>query len=120
MLAIRHGTVILYDDTAMKKRYRLPLGVGAVIDGEYYTRIAFQTIAADTGVETCEWVLQSFLEAREMEAPDVFIQGENNAMAGAAEKVFPLAKKRRCVWRLRQNVAKNLTGLLGNSFEVSI
>ena len=38
-IAARYGEVLLYDDTAVKNQYRFPLGLGVVIDGEYYTRI---------------------------------------------------------------------------------
>eukprot|EP00904_Undaria_pinnatifida_P008542 jgi/Undpi1/4818/HiC_scaffold_19.g08171.m1 len=33
-LATRYGSVLLYHDTAVKNHYRLPLGLGVVIDGE--------------------------------------------------------------------------------------
>ena len=39
-ISIKYGHVRLYDDTTVKNKYRLPVGIGAVIDGEYFTRVA--------------------------------------------------------------------------------
>ena len=117
-LAVRYGTVLLYDDTAVKNRYRLPLGLGVVIDGEYFTRIVFQTITADTRADTFVWMLEAFKEARGG-PPGVFIQDADAAMTQAAERVFPLATKRRCLWHLGQNLIKNMKPTLGSDFKVS-
>lgn len=110
--------MLLYDDTAVKNRYRLPIGLGVVIDGEYYSRIVFQAILADTRTETFEWVLQAFQEARGA-PPKVFLQDADMAMTQAAQKVFPLSQKRRCMWHLGKNVITNLKALLGKYFNVS-
>ena len=91
---------------------------GVVIDGEYYTRIVFQTITADTTRETFEWMLEAFEEARGG-PPDVMLVDADIAMRSAADKTFTLAIKRRCIWHLGQNLTKNLTGVLGSSFPVS-
>ena len=40
-LSIKYGHVLLYDDTAVKNKYRLPVRIGAVIDGDYFTRVSF-------------------------------------------------------------------------------
>lgn len=111
--------MVLYDDTAVKNKYRLPLGIGVVIDGEYYTRIVFQSIATDTTADTFVWILETFKEARGG-APDVFLQDADAAMTQAAAKVFPLATRRRCMWHLRQNLITNLKGVMGKYFNVSI
>ena len=116
-LAVRYRTVLLYDDTAVKDRYHLPLGLGVVIDGEYFTRIVFQTITADTKADTFVWILEAFKEARGG-PPRVFIQDADAAMTEAAERVFPLATQRRCLWHLGQNI-KNLKPTLGSDFKVS-
>ena len=78
-LSIRYGHVLLYDDTAVKNKYTLPVGIGAVIDGEYFTRVAFQMISSDTQAETFEWMMEGWMEARGGEGPDVFIQDANGA-----------------------------------------
>lgn len=118
-LAVRYGKVVLYDDTAVKKKYRFPVGIGVIIDGEYYTRIVFQSITADTTADTFVWMLEAFKEARGG-APDIFLQDADAAMTQAAAEVFPFATRRRCVWHLGQNLITNLRGLLGADFEVSI
>ena len=51
--------------------------------------------------------------------PGVFIQDADAAMTQAAERVFPLATKRRCLWHLGQNLIKNLKPTLGSDFKVS-
>lgn len=117
-LSARYGAVLLYDDTAVKNRYRFPLGLGVVIDGEYYTRIVFQTITADTTRETFEWMLEAYEEARGG-PPDVMLVDADVAMKSAADKTYPFAIKRRCIWHLGQNLTKNLGGVLGSSFPVS-
>ena len=70
---ITYGHVLLYDDTAVKSKYRLPVGIGPVIDGEYFRRVAFQMIFMDTQAETFEWMMEGWKEARGGEGPDVFI-----------------------------------------------
>ncbi|CAN0207820.1 unnamed protein product [Ectocarpus sp. 6 AP-2014] len=115
-LASRYGSVLLYDDTAVKNRYRLPLGLGVVIDGEYFSRIVFQSLTVDTTAVTFEWVLEEFKAARGA-APDMFLQDADAAMGLAADKVFPDAKKRRCMWHLGQNLIKNLKKVLGSAFQ---
>lgn len=52
-------------------------------------------------------------------APDVFIQDADVAVNAAAQKVFPQAKKRRCLLRLAQGVTKSMKRLLGEKFNVS-
>ena len=106
------GTVRLYDDTAVTNRYRLPLGLGIVIDGEYYTRAVFQTITTDTTRETFEWMLEAFQDARGA-PPDVFIQDADIDMTSAADKVYSFATKRRCVWYLgrAEHIEKPRRGL---------
>lgn len=118
-LASRYGSVLLYDDTAVKNRYRLPLGLGVVIDGEYFSRIVFQSLTVDTTAVTFEWVLEEFKAARGA-APDMFLQDADAAMGLAADKVFPDAKKRRCMWHLGQNLIKNLKKVLGSAFQVGV
>ncbi|CAB1098138.1 unnamed protein product [Ectocarpus sp. CCAP 1310/34] len=115
-LASRYGSVLLYDDTAVKNRYRLPLGLGVVIDGEYFSRIVFQSLTVDTTAVTFEWVLEEFKAARGA-APDMFLQDADAAMGLAADKVFPDARKRRCMWHLGQNLMKNLKKVLGSAFQ---
>lgn len=117
-LATRYGSVLLYDDTAAKNKYRLPFGIGVVIDGEYYSRIVFQSLTADTRAEIFVWMLEEFKEARGG-APDVFIHDSDAAMTSAAAEVFRGAKKRLCLWRLGQDLGKNLQGLLKGDFNVS-
>ena len=63
-LSIKYGHILLYDDTAVKNKYRLPVGIGAVIDGEYFTRIVFQMIASDTRTTTFEWMMEGWKETR--------------------------------------------------------
>lgn len=118
-LATRYGTVLLYDDTAARKQYRLPLGLGIVIDGDFYTRVIFQATTADSTSETLQWLLEVFVEARGA-APDVFIQAPDVALDAAAQKVFPFAIKRRCIWHLMQIVKKDLGEVLGDTFPVSV
>lgn len=117
-LSIKYGHVLLYDDTAVKNKYRLPVGIGAVIDGEYFTRIAFQMISSDTQAETFEWMMEAWKEARGGE-PDVFIQDADGACTIAAEKVFSGATKLRCLWHLWKNVKEELTSVLGGDYPVS-
>ena len=50
--ATRYGSVLLYDDTAVKNHDRLPLGLGVVIDGGYFSRIVFQALLSDTKTYT--------------------------------------------------------------------
>ena len=117
-LATRYVAVLLYDDTAVKNEYRLPLGLGVVIDGEYYSRIVFQSLTADTKTGTFVWILEEFKAARGA-VPDMFLQDADAAMTQAADRVFPDAKKRRCMWHLGKNLLTNLRGLLGGHFNVS-
>ncbi|CAN0460990.1 unnamed protein product [Ascophyllum nodosum] len=114
-LATRYVAVLLYDDTAVKNEYRLPLGLGVVIDGEYYSRIVFQSLTADTKTGTFVWMLEEFKAARGA-VPDMFLQDADAAMTQAADRVFPDAKKRRCMWHLGKNLLTNLRGLLGGHF----
>ena len=118
-LSIKYGHVLLYDDTAVKDKYRLPVGIGAVIDGEYFTRVAFQMISSDTQAETFEWMMEGWMEARGGERPDVFIQGADAACTLAASKVFKGATKLRCLWHLWKDVREKLSSVLGKKFPVS-
>jgi len=118
-LSIKYGHVLLYDDTAVKNKYRLPVGIGAVIDGEYFTRIAFQMISSDTQASTFEWMMEGWKEARGGEGPDVFIQDADGACTIAADKVFAGATKLRCLWHLWKNVKEKLGSVLGKEYPVS-
>ena len=113
----RYGHVALYDDTAVKNRYRMPLGVLAVVDSEYRTRIVGQSITADTTTDTFLWMLKSALESRGKQ-PDTFIQDADAAMTAAVREVFPDALARRNLWHLNQNVIKALAKVLGGYMKV--
>ena len=112
-LSINYGHVLLHDDTAVKNKYRLPMGIGAVIDGEYLTRVAFQMISLDTQAETFEWMMPGWMEARGGEGPDVLIQDADGACTLAASKVFKGATKLGCLWHLWKNVREKLSSVLG-------
>ncbi|CAB1104701.1 unnamed protein product [Ectocarpus sp. CCAP 1310/34] len=113
----RYGHVALYDDTAVKNRYRMPLGVLAVIDSEYRTRIVGQSITADTTTDTFQWMLKSALESRGGKQPDISIQDADAAMTAAVREVFPDALARRCLWHLNQNIIKALAKVLGGDMK---
>ncbi|CAB1105779.1 unnamed protein product [Ectocarpus sp. CCAP 1310/34] len=115
----RYGHVALYDDTAVKNRYRMPLGVLAVIDSEYRTRIVGQSITADTTTDTFLWMLKSALESRGGKQPDIFIQDADAAMTAAVREVFPDALARRCLWHLNQNIIKALAKVLGGEMKTA-
>ena len=108
------GAVLLYNDTAVKNECRLPLGLGVVIGGEYYSRIVFQSLTADTKTGTFVWILDK-VKAAQGAAPDMFLQDADAAMTLAPDSVFPDAKKRRCMWHLGKNLLTNLRGLLGGT-----
>lgn len=114
----RYGHVALYDDTAVKNRYRMPIGVFAIIDSEYRTRIVGQSITEDTTTDTFVWMLESALSSRGGEQPDIFIQDADAAMTGAVRQVFPDAQPRRCMCHLYQNILKNLAKVLGGNMSV--
>ena len=118
-LSIKYGHVLLYDDTAVKNKYRLPVGIGLVIDGEYFTRVAFQMISSGTQSETFEWMMEGWKEARGREGPEVFIQNADGACTIAANKVFAGATKLRCLWHLWKNVKEKISSVLGKAYPVS-
>ena len=72
--------MVLYDDTAVKNRYRMPIGVIVVIDSEYPTRIVGQSITADTTTDTFVWMLKCTLESRGGKQLAKFIQDADAAM----------------------------------------
>eukprot|EP00904_Undaria_pinnatifida_P000959 jgi/Undpi1/10864/HiC_scaffold_3.g01390.m1 len=115
-LSINYGHVLLYADTAVKNKYRLPMGIGAVIDGEYFTRVAYQMISSDTQAETFEWMMPGRMEARGGEGPDVLIQDADGACTLAASKVFKGVTKLRCLWHLCKNAREKLSSVLGKEF----
>lgn len=122
-LIVRYGTVILYDDTAVKNKYRLPLGLMVVIDGNYNTRIVGQSLAVDTTVDTTEtfvWMLKAVLKARGDKQPSVFIQGADAAMEEAVKEVFPGTIAKRCLFHLRENITEHCAGTLGADFQVRL
>lgn len=53
----------MYDDTAIKIRYRAPLGVLVVVDGDYNSRIAAQSITVDTTSDRFVWMLEAWRES---------------------------------------------------------
>jgi len=118
-LSIKYGHILLYDDTAVKNKYRLPVGIGAVIDGEYFTRIVFQMIASDTQTTTFEWMMEGWKETRGGEGPDVFIQDADAACTLAANTSFRGATLLRCLWHLNKNVKEKLGSVLGSEYAVS-
>ncbi|CAM9764096.1 unnamed protein product [Pylaiella littoralis] len=117
-LSTHYGHVLLYDDTAVKNKFRLPLGPGVVIDGEYFSRIVFQMLASDTRAETFEWMLSAWEDARRG-APEAFIQDADGACTQAVDKVYPDAKKLRCLWHLGKNVFEKCHPLLRADYPVS-
>ena len=118
-LSIKYGHVLLYDDTAVKNMYRLPVGIGVVIDGEYFTRVVFQMIASDTQTTTFEWMMDAWKETRGGQGPDVFIQDADAACTLAAQSRFPGATMLRCQWHLYKNVREKLGPILGQAYQVS-
>eukprot|EP00904_Undaria_pinnatifida_P011765 jgi/Undpi1/7719/HiC_scaffold_23.g10192.m1 len=111
----RFGHVAFYDDTAVKNRYRMPIGVFAVIDNEFRTRIVGQSITADTTTDTFIWMLENALASRGGKQPGIFIQDADAAMTGAVRHVFPDTTARRCLWHLYQNITKALSKELGSN-----
>lgn len=111
----RYGHVAIYDDTAVKNRYRMPIGVLAVIDSEFRTRIVGQSITADTMTGTFVWTLECALASRGGKQPAIFIQDADAAMTGAVRRVLPDAQARRCLWHLYQNIIKALAKEPGTS-----
>lgn len=69
-----------YDDTAVKTRYSLPLGLGVIVDGECYI--------ADTTRQTFEGMLKTSEEARGA-LPEVSIQDADIAMTAEAQQILP-------------------------------
>lgn len=116
-LANRFGSVTLYDDTAIKNSYRIPVAYFVVVDGEYNTRAVAQALLKDTTTETLVWLLESYKDGRDG-PPETFIHVADAAMAAAQRKVFPDTMVRRCQWHLRQNLLKNLGPLLGSGMQV--
>ena len=49
----------------------------------------------------------------------MFFQDADAAMTQAAERVSPLATKRRCLWHLGKNIMKNLKPTLRSDVKVS-
>eukprot|EP00904_Undaria_pinnatifida_P011639 jgi/Undpi1/7605/HiC_scaffold_23.g10078.m1 len=116
-LSIKYGHVLLYDDTVVKNMYRLPVGIGVVIDGEYFTRVVFQMIASDTQTTTFEWMMDAWKETRGGQGPDVFIQDADAACTLAAQSRFPGATMFRCQWHLYKNVREKLGPILGQAYQ---
>eukprot|EP00904_Undaria_pinnatifida_P011692 jgi/Undpi1/7653/HiC_scaffold_23.g10126.m1 len=116
-LSIKYGHVLLYDDTAVKNMYRLPVGIGVVADGEYFTRVVFQMIASDTQTTTFEWMMDAWKETRGGQGPDVFIQDADAACTLAAQSRFPGATMLRCQWHLYKNVREKLGPILGRAYQ---
>ena len=116
----RFGHVALYDDTAVKNRYRIPIGVLAVIDNDYRTRVVGQPITADTMTNTFVWLLGCALDSRGGRQPEIFIQDADAAMAGQSDR-----SSRRC-WRgvacgtSYPNIIKTLSKDLGGRMNVNI
>ncbi|CAB1097936.1 unnamed protein product [Ectocarpus sp. CCAP 1310/34] len=105
------------EQMALWNRYRMPLGVLAVIDSEYRTRIVGQSITADTTTNTFVWMLKSALRSRGGKQPDIFIQDADVAMTAAVREVFPDALARRCLWHLYQHIMKALAKDLGGQMK---
>eukprot|EP00904_Undaria_pinnatifida_P011919 jgi/Undpi1/7858/HiC_scaffold_23.g10330.m1 len=116
-LSIKYGHVFVYDDTAVKNMYRLPVGIGVVVDGEYFTRVVFQMIASDTQTTTFEWMMDAWKETRGGQGPDVFIQDADAACTLAAQSRFPGATMLRCQWHLYKNVREKLGPILGKAYQ---
>ena len=112
----RFGYVAFYDDTAVTNRYRMPIGVFAVIDNEFWTRIVGQSITADTTTDTFIWILENALASRG--GKQFFIQDADAAMTGAVRNVFLDTTAGRCLWHLYQNITKALSKELGSSMHV--
>ena len=110
----------LYDDTAVKNRYRMPIGVMIVIDFEYRTRIVGESIMVDTTTNTFVWMLKCALESRGRKQQAIFIQDDNAAMTGAVRQVLLDAQPRRCLWHLYQNVTKALAKDLGGDMSMKV
>ena len=114
----RYGHVAFYNDTAVKNRYRMPIGVFAVIDNDFPTRIVGQSNTADTTTDAFIWMLENALASRGGKQPGIFIQDADAAMMGAVRHVFPDATARRCLWYLYQDILKGLSKELGSSMHV--
>lgn len=108
----------MYNDTAVNNRYRMPIGVLAVIDADYRTRIVGQSITADTTTDTFVWLLECALQSRGGKQPSIFIQDADAAMTGAVNQVFTEAQRRRCLWHLYQSIITNLSKVLGAEMDV--
>lgn len=75
-------------------------------------------LASDTRAETFEWMLSAWKDARGG-APEAFIQDADGACTQAVDKVYPEAKKLRCLWHLGKNVLENCRPLLRADYLVS-
>ena len=81
----RYGHVAFYDDTSVKNRYRMPIGLFAVIDIHFRTRIVGQSITADTTTDTFISMLENALASRGGKQPGIFIQGADAATTGQSD-----------------------------------
>ena len=108
----------VYNDTAVKNWYRMPIGVFAVIDDDFRTRIVGRSITADTTTDTFIWMLENALASRGGKQPGIFILDADAAMMGAVRHVFPDATARRCLWYLYQDILQGLSKELGSSMHV--
>ncbi|MEP3507720.1 MAG: hypothetical protein ABJN34_05590 [Litoreibacter sp.] len=114
------GHIALCDDTAVKNRYRVPIGVLAVIDNDYWTRIVGQSITADPMVDPFVLLLGCALDSRWGKRPEVHIQDVDAAMAGEVRQVFLDVLTRQYLWRFYRNIIKSVAKDLGRRIIVHI
>nr|XP_027109367.1 protein FAR1-RELATED SEQUENCE 5-like [Coffea arabica] len=101
------GDVLVFDSTYRTNAYRKPLVILAGVNHHYVTTIFGCALIADETEDTYKWVLETFLEAMEKNAPISVVTDRDGAMRNAIKAVIPYTRHRLYAWHLKRNVVTN-------------
>ncbi|XP_035837256.1 protein FAR1-RELATED SEQUENCE 6-like [Helianthus annuus] len=111
---IEFGDVISFDATFKTNRYKMVFVPFTGIDNHCRNVTVSAGLLASESIESYKWLLNSFLKSFGRQ-PNVVVTDQDPAMKQAIEEVFPISRRRLCMWHIMKKVAdKHLLLLVGH------
>ena len=111
-LAVDLFQIMIHDNTYKTNRFKLPLGVFCTVSRHGHTLLLACCLSCREGATDYEWAYGCWKRATGIDPALVLTDADPGATVAVA-LAFPRAAHRWCSWHIKQNLTKNLAGVLG-------
>jgi hypothetical protein len=115
LLWLKYHDVIVCDTTSSTNRWKMPLLLLVIVDNHNRTRIACQAIICNETADSFKWVLEQVKDKVKC-APRVVLSDADPSIDLAFRETFPDTVHQHCLFHLRLNINKHLTGAFGEHY----